>query len=459
MSSEKRSPQRNFGIASLFTMITLVFLLAGCDAQLVRDSLSGPDDEPVTIRYVSGLLSSSPDESAPEEAAIERFNEHMPGITIDREPQQHGLSHYLSESPPPDVVMWYEGHELRHVAQQNQLSDLTHIWAENDFGEAYGRQFREVGRFDGTYRFVPIGFSWTGIYYNKEVFEQYGLVPPATWEEFENICDTLLVNGETPLSLAGQDPFASFFWFSYLNARLNGPSFHRSLIEGEVSYTDERLALVWETWINLFRLGYFIENPGQTNSIGSMNALIRGDATSPLTQKKAVMTLAPHFLAGGLSREHASELDFFQFPQMNPDVSMGEISIVFGYVIPTEAVNQPAAGEFVGYMGSAEAQRLLMGRISEDPSNAGYVPMHRDVEQSLLSVAAGKGREMVRGADEVLPSLPFALPASMVVSFTIVIEWMFRDLESVGNEIDVFEIQSILEESRQQAFQQGEYRQ
>lgn len=459
MTSENRSPQCNFGIASLFTLITLVFLLVGCDAQQVRDSLSGPDDEPVTIRYVSGMLSSSPDESAPEDAAIERFSENVPGITVDRQQQQHGLSHYLSESPPADVIMWYDSYELRHVARQNLLSDLTHIWADNDLVEAYGRQFREVSRVDGTYRFVPAGFSWTGIYYNKEVFERYGLVPAETWEEFVNICDTLLANGETPLSVAGQDPFVSYYWFSYINTRLNGPSFHRRLIEGEESYNDERIALVWETWLTLFRRGYFIETPGQTDSVGSMNALIRGDAASPLTQKKAVMTLAPHFIAGQLSPEYASELDIFRFPQMNPNSSVGEISIVFGYVIPIGAAYQQEAEDFVAYMGSAEAQSLQMGRISEDPANEGFVPIHRDVERSLLSAAARKGGEIVRGADEALPALALALPASMLMGFNDVLERVFHELETEDSEIDISEIQSILEEARQQAFQNGEYRQ
>lgn len=458
-TSERQTSQRKAVIASLFLLLSLAFLLAGCAVQEDGENLLGSDDEQVTIRYVAGQLSMSPDEAAPEEAAIERFNEHLPRIAIDREPPQHGLSHYLSESSPPDVIMWVDGHELRQVARQNQLSDLTHIWADNDLVEAYGRQFRDIGRIDGTFRFVPAGFSWAGIFYNKEVFGRYDLDPPATWEELENICDTLLANGETPLSLAGQDHYASYYWFSYLNIRLNGPSFHRRLIEGEESFNDERLTLVWETWITLFRRGYFIEDPGQTDSIESMNELIRGDVASPLTQKKTVMALTPHFILGGLSPEHASELDYFQFPQMNPNVPVGEITIVFGYVIPMGAEYQQEASMFVGYMGSAEAQGLQMGRISEDPANVGYAPMHRDVERTLLPAAVNQGREMVGRADEVLPALAFSLPLSMQLSLNSVLEGMLHDLETDGSEIDVSEIQSILEEARQQAIQKGEYRQ
>ena len=448
MNSKHQLSQRKFGIVSFFLLFTSALLFAGCDAQEVKV------DEPVTIRYVAP---GSASQSVPEEAAIERFREHMPSIEIDRRAQQQGLSDYLSESPPPDAILWYEGYELYDTARQNLLFDVSDIWAENDLVEAYGKQFREIGRVDGTSRFIPAGFTWAGVYYNKEIFERYGLVPPATWEEFIQICDTLLANGETPLSLAGQDHFHSPIWFSYLNMRLNGPSFHRRLTEGEESYNDERLVPVWETWISLLQRGYFIESPGQTSETESINALVRGDEKSPPTQKKAVMTLASHYSVGRLSPELAAELDFFPFPQMNPDSAVGEVSLVFGYVIPAGAAHKPDASAFVGYMASAEAQAMQMVRISEDPTNAGWIPLHREVDRTLLSVDARKGENIVRGADEVMPPLAFALPSSMFSGFKTLLEWMFLKLETGDNEIDVSEIQSILEEARQQAFQNGAY--
>ena len=452
-TSVRQPSQRKFGIVSLFLLFTSALLLFGCGAQGDRDDDSG---EPVTIRYVAP---GAPQWSEPDRAVIERFLEQVPGIEVDRQSQEHGLSHYLSESPPPEVVMWLEGHELYNVAQQNLLFDVSDIWAGNDLAEAYGRQFREIGRVDGTSRFIPTGFSWAGIYYNEEIFERYGLVPPTTWEEFVYICDTLLANGETPLSVSGQDRRVSYLWFSYLNMRLNGPSFHRHLIQGEESYKNERLAIVWETWISLFRRGYFIESPSLTSAIGSMNALIRGDVNDPLTEKKAVMALAHHFIVGELPPEFASELDFFQFPQMNPNSPAGEVTSVFGYVIPAGATYHTEANAFVGYMASAEAQAMRMARVGEDPTNVGWVPLHRDVDRTLLSGAARKGEEIVRGADEVLPPLTFALPVSMQAGFESVFDWVFIKLETPETEIDVSEIQSTLEEARQQALQKGDYRQ
>ena len=456
MALEKRPSRRNPKLAPLLLLFTLAFLLVSCDAQENWTDVPGPAGEPVKIRYVAP---GGPTWPVPEGAAIEQFHEQMPDIEIDRQRQARNLSHYLSESPPPDVVFGLESYELRHAAQQNLLFDLSDIWADNNLAEAYGRQFREVGRVDGTFRLVPVGSFWAGIYYNREVFARYDLVPPATWEEFVTICETLLANGETPLSVAGQSTYNSYLWFSYLNMRLNGPSFHRHLIQGQESYTDERIALVWESWISLFRRGYFTERPNVTSESGSMKALIPGVENSPLTAKEAVMTLAPHFSLRHLSPESASELDVFQFPQIDPNSSVGEIVTVFGYVIPAEAAHQPEASAFVAYMASAEAQTMQMARIVEDPTNVGFVPLHREVDRALLPMAARKAEEIVDGADEVFPPLALALPRSMLAGFTTVIDGMFKQLNTPETEIDVSEIQSILEEARQQALQRGDYRQ
>ena len=442
-------------LLTVYALLVLTFcaLLAGCGREREDEFLYAADSPPVTVNYVTPGLALF---TAPEEVAIERFKERAPSIEIDRQPFQRSGADFLFDNPPPDVMLLWDGELLRSAAEQGLLSDLSDIWTENNFAESFGEQFRNISRFDGTLRFVPAGFSWTGIYYNKELFERYGLTPPATWEEFVRICDTLLANGETPLSLAGQNSFVSSLWFDYLNMRLNGPTFHQDLRSGRESYNDERVARVWEYWISLLERGYFIETPSSTSDLSSMTALIRGDAESPLNREKAVMALAPHFSVGELPAVFTTELDFFQFPQMDAGLPMGEVSIVFGYVIPANAVNRLPASVFVGYMGADEAQELQLKQIGEDESNAGYVPVHRDFDRGLLSAAAEKGEQIVRGADEIHPPLILALPDSMQGGFNQVLRRLFL---KTNNPLQISEIQSILEEARQMAIQNGEYRQ
>ena len=439
----------NFTFALLF--LAMPALLAGCGRDREDEILFAADDAPVTITYVTpnnAIL------SVPEQAAIDRFQERAPGIEIDRRPFQRNAAGYLLDTPPPDVMLLWNGDVLRNAAIQGLLSDLSDIWSENNLSDAYGERFRDIGRIDGTLRFVPAGFTWTGFYYNKEVFERYGLSPPRTWDEFMRICDTLLANGETPLSLAGQNPFSSNLWFEYLNMRMNGPEFHRRLMAGQESYSDERVARVWEQWLVLLEGGYFTERPGSVSGIGSMTALIRGDAETPLNNQKAVMTLSPHFSLSDLPPLFQKELDFFQFPQMDASLPIGEVAITFGFVIPADATNRAEAAAFVGYMGSAEAQELQLQMIGEEEGHAGFVPVHQGIERALLSSAAQKGEQIVRSADEVRPPLFLSIPDAMQAGFSQVLRRLFLVTDT---SLEIGEIQAILEEARQRAVQDGEY--
>ena len=434
-------------------LVALVGPLGGCGREPEEEFLFAPDSPPVTLTYVAPNNSIF---SEPEQIAIERFQELAPSIAVDRQSYGFSAGRYLLDSPPPDVMLMWDGNELRGAAAQGLLADVSEVWTEGNFTEAYGRRFRDISRFDGTLRFVPAGFNWSGIYYNKEIFEQYGLSLPATWEEFIRICDTLLANGITPMSLAGQNPFISIYWFDYLNLRLNGPEFHRDVMAGRVDFNDQRVAQVWELWKSLLDRGYFVESPGSASEMNSMTALIRGDGDSPLNWEKAVMALAPHFSLDDLPPSFAEELDFFQFPRIDADLPLGEVSIVFGYVIPADAPNRNEAGAFVGYMGSAEAQELQLTRIGEDKGNIGYVPVHREFDRGLLSAAVEKGDQIVSGADEISPPTFLVLPDSMRARFNQVLRKFFL---TTNNPMEVAEIQMLLEEGRQRAIQNGEYQQ
>ncbi len=440
---------RRFSIALL--LLAFCLLLGACGREAEEEFLFAPDSPPVTLTYV-GPNASFFDE--PEQAAINRFQELAPSIEIDRQNYGFNPSNYLLETPPPDVMLVWDSYDLRSAGALGLLSDLSDIWTEGNFTEAYGRRFRDISRFEGTLRFVPAAFSWSGIYYNREIFERYGLTPPATWEEFIRICDTLLANGITPMSLAGQNPFVSILWFDYLNMRLNGPEFHRDLIAGRVDFNDVRVARVWEMWKSLLDRGYFNERPGSTSEMNSMTSLIRGDGDTPLSWEKAVMALAPNFSLADLPPLFADELDFFQFPQMDPNLPMGEVSLVFGYIIPADALNRAEAGAFIGFMGSAEAHELQLKGISEDDTDIGYAPVHREIDRDLLSAASEKGDQIVSGADEVSPPLFLALPDSMRASFNSVLRRLFL---VTSTPLEVSEIQRILEEGRQNTIQNGEF--
>lgn len=445
-------PSSQAPVRSVFATLFLIlcFLLGGCGQYREVEPPLIQDSSPVTLTYIA------PGESIFAEAesvAIEQFTKLAPNFEIDRQPFQRSASAYLEDTPPPDVIWMAANLEIREAAAAGLLSDLSDVWQEGNFSEAFSQPFQDISRIDDAFRFVPAGFSWTGFFYNREIFERYELTPPTNWEEFEHICDTLLTYGETPMSLPGQNPFVTALWLDYLNLRLNGSDFHQDLIAGRVSFHDERVGRVWQYWISLLDRGYFVKSPGEMSETESMTALIRGDTEGPLSRQKAVMTLAPHFSLNQLPPAFVDELDFFQFPQMDATIPLDEVSIVLGYAIPASAPNRSQAGAFIRFMASAEAQQLQRNQVSGDESNDWLIPAHRDVDRSALSPTAAKGDQAVRNADSISPPSMFDLPPSMREGFVQVLRRLFP---TISARIQVAEIQSMLEEARQTALQKGE---
>ena len=56
----------------------------------------------------------------------------------------------------------------------------------------------------GTYA-VPIDLAFICTFYNRDLFDQYGLDVPTTWDEFLAVCQTLKDNGVTPIALGYKD--------------------------------------------------------------------------------------------------------------------------------------------------------------------------------------------------------------------------------------------------------------
>jgi ABC-type glycerol-3-phosphate transport system substrate-binding protein len=55
--------------------------------------------------------------------------------------------------------------------------------------------------FGGKIYGVPYTAGTTILYYNKAIFDKYGLKPPAAWAEMETICRTLIANNVIPLCI------------------------------------------------------------------------------------------------------------------------------------------------------------------------------------------------------------------------------------------------------------------
>ncbi len=336
----------------LFAALLLVvpLLLGGCFG---RGAEPAPTPEPITLEFVT--LNQSP----VERLLAERFTELNPGIEIDSVSYGMPPANYLrGDSQTPDLMYITPGYFLDSAAETGELTDLSDLWEQTGLTNAFPSSVTNLSAQEGKQYFFPIGYEWSGIYYNKAVFDELGLTPPTTWDEMILVADTILASGITPFAMAGEDDWLTSLWFSYLNYRLNGPEFHSELMAGDIPYTDSRVVDVFEYWRWMFVQGYFPENAGQIDSLTGLMSTIRGDNGEVARDKTAMVLASPSFMED-LPDKFRDELDFFPFPTVDQSLPVGEVVIASGYMVPSRAPHREEVLEFLAFVTSEEGMSVL----------------------------------------------------------------------------------------------------
>ncbi len=377
----KRNRKLVMAALTLLLLPAAPFLFAGGQQEV--------EDEKNVIVYNSFL--SDPDARVVDEALVEMYQDRNPHVTVvhsivAHETYKDALPAYLRAENPPDVLTWMAGETMRFYAERDLLLDLTDLWADESWDEDYTEGFRELSSYEGVPYFVPTNYYWWAVYYQKSVFEEHGLEPPETWDEFLEVCETLKANGVTPFTIGTRGRWTAGGWFDILNMRVNGPEFHMSLMDGNESYNDPRVLDVFENyWRPLIDNGYFIDDAA---------AYSWSEAIPFMTSGEAAMFLMGDFIRDAYPAEYEDDLGFFQFPIIDPNIPVGIDAPTDGFMIPANTRNPELAKDFVAFMGSLEAQEYMAQEL-------GRLGTHSKIDRSILTESQIQGIELVESADVV----------------------------------------------------------
>ena len=437
--------------ARLTRMLLALLALAALSALTAGCGLLGRQSEPTPIAPVELALVTYDMEgswSHAEKSLLEQFSALHPHVTFQRAPYVQMPADYLAQPPSPDLMVMTAGYPLARAIEQGQLVDLTDIWEQSGLLEQYPAGFQALSAANGKQFLLPIGYTWSAIYYNRAVFDQYGLQPPATWSEFTELCDTLLANGITPLSLAGDDVWLSGLWLDYLDMRLNGGEFHRQLLNGEIPYTDERVVSVVELWSWMLQQGYFTQHSERLDATDSLMAIITDQIGIGYVDKAAMTLTSPSWL-GYLPPTLLQDLDFFPFPVIDPSVPPAEVLTAYGYMVPLNAEHRDVALTFVEFAASAEAQSVMAQQISANAPD--LAPAQSPGDGAQLSEVTQRGIDLMAGAQDVTPLYVLGVPESMWGRVDNAVDRFLRS----PDEIEAFAL--ALEQARQAAEDAGEF--
>jgi ABC-type glycerol-3-phosphate transport system substrate-binding protein len=348
------------------------------------------EEEPGPITYNSYMGDPAP--RAFDEKIVGMWNERNPEMPvmhsiIAHEDFKQAIRAYLTADPAPDVMTWFAGNRARFFIDRGLIMDMSSMWEENGFDEAYAPGFQALATVGEGIYFLPTSYYWWAVYYRPSLFEAAGVEAPLeTWDDLLNACDALNGAGYTPITIGTRYRWTAAAWFDYLNMRINGPEFHLDLMLLNESYTDPRVRAVFDYWNQLFEHNCFIEDAA---------AYTWQEALDPMTQGDAAMYLMGQFILDSYPDELEDDLDFFRFPIIDPEVPVGEDAPTDGFFMASNARNPEGGLEFMAFLGSQEVQQMAFEEL-------GRLPTRVDVDISGADEATQKGIGLIQTADLVV---------------------------------------------------------
>ena len=314
-------------------------------------------------------------ESFPNKNVTIKLNE------VDHNTFQQNITTYLQN--PDDVFPWFAGYRMQYFAAQELLGPIDDVWAAG-VNVSEGFKLASTGQ-DGKLYFVPVTYYCWGIHYRPSIFAEHEWTPPTTMDELMTLGENMQSAGITPFAFGNDGRWPAMGTFDQLNFRMNGYQFHIDLMAGKESWTDDRVKAVFTEWVKLLPLHQETPNGRPWQEGGS--AFANGEC--------GMMTIG-NFVGIQFPNGDTSDLDFFPWPEMNPEFGTQTIEApIDGWMMAKDPKNPDAAKEFLYYYGSAAAQEVY---LSKDPSVIGAA---QDVDKSLYNPLQQKAIEAVSAAQTV----------------------------------------------------------
>lgn len=341
-------------VVLLMALMAANVIFAGGKTEKELPKSGGAEKEPIVLRYTSLRT-----EDVERESRINaEFTKKFPNIKIKFEPIKNteydtALKTSLETGVAADIVI------LRSYDGGRQIFDSGYLLALNNLVPNIKADFTQnsVATWateDGTIYGVPYFGSITGVWYNKEIFDKYGLKEPETWGEFLEISAKLKKAGETVLAHGTMDQWVLT---ETLLCTL-GPNFYggektrQQLIKKEIKYTDPRIIKAYEKMKEL--IPYFPEGYQGIDYVTMQQMFLNGQAAMWIAGSWELGIIRDSGLdAGWFAPPVDKKGDRTQYP-FYADLALG---------INKNTKHKQEAVEFLKWVASAQHASLLANEL------------------------------------------------------------------------------------------------
>ena len=323
------------------------------------------------------------------------------------------LATRMQSGDPPDSFQVHAGHELIDSwVKADKMEPVTFIFEENGWLDDYPPGVIDILSYDGEIWSVPVNIHRSNVlWYNKQVFEDNGLTPPATFDEFFAAADGLQAAGVTPLALGDNGIWAATHLFESVLLGAMGPEKYRGLWDGTTDWNSAKVRTALEVYARM--MDYANEDHAALSWDQAAQLVADGDAAMTIMGDWA----EGYFKSIGLE----PDVEFGYVPSPGTGGTFIMLSDSFG--LPKGAPNRDSAVAWLTVCGSKEGQDAF------NPLK-GSIPSRTDGDRSLYDAYLKSAMDDF-SSNEIAPSLAHGAAASegWVTGFNDVMTLFVADLD------------------------------
>jgi len=297
------------------------------------------------------------------EAVVKEFEKDNPKVKVKVEyfetgayPEQIKTS-FISGNAP-DIMGVEPGSGPKGLVtfkDAGRVLDLTDIYQEKGWNDRFYESAIKQLTFDGSIYSVPLTVNNMNLYYNKTLFDEFGLKAPKTFDDLYKVSEVLKENGILPITWGNKYQWTGKDYF-FLFAGQQDTTLIKKAERGEIKWTDERLVKALNTVKRLSKDEVYA--PGT-------NAMSDWDAIQLFFQEQAAMffsgTWAIPNIKNNAPEGFTEQLGLIQFPIFENGlnhVSPGGVGM--NVAISKDTKHKELAIKFLDYFTKTQSQKIFV---------------------------------------------------------------------------------------------------
>ncbi len=190
----------------------------------------------------------------------------------------------------PDVALYNQGtSSVGNLAATGVLTDITDAAEQYGWDDILPSSLQTVSKYDPTTGMMSNDGNWYGLsvqgeyagltYFNKDLFAQYGIEIPTTYDELVAAMQKFVDAGVTPLATEGAETATQHIWYQLALSQLKDRQWidDYQLYENDVDWSGEELTYATDTFDQWVKDGFIPETASGLKAEDMITAFLTGD--------------------------------------------------------------------------------------------------------------------------------------------------------------------------------------